>query len=140
MVYTIALGAIARKGVEVQVLSRAPNNIIKMKELSLKKNPTLSDLQKYIAQMVIERGFSDETMPEIFMLFLEECGELAKAARKYQNIHSDKNSRQFKIEEEAADVLVYLLDICNHFNIDLEQAFRDKEEINKNRTWEAPNE
>jgi len=32
-------------------------------------------------------------------------------------------------------VFIYLLDICNHFNIDLEKAFRDKEEINKKRIW-----
>jgi NTP pyrophosphatase (non-canonical NTP hydrolase) len=106
-----------------------------MEKLSLKKNPTLADLQKYTAQMVIERGFQNETAPELFMLFLEECGELAKAARKYQNLHSDKNSKQFNIEEEAADVLSYLLDICNHYKIDLEKAFRDKEEINKKRVW-----
>ena len=31
---------------------------------------------------------------------------------------------------------MYLLDICNHFNIDLEKAFREKEEINKGRVWE----
>ena len=107
-----------------------------MNELHLKQKPTLADLQKYTAQMVVERGFQNETAPEIFMLFLEECGELAKAARKYQNLHTDKNSKQFKIEEEAADVLVYLLDICNHYQIDLEKAFREKEEINKKRVWE----
>jgi NTP pyrophosphatase (non-canonical NTP hydrolase) len=33
-------------------------------------------------------------------------------------------------------VFMYLLDICNHFDIDLEKAFREKEEINKKRTWE----
>lgn len=104
--------------------------------LFLKDNPTLSDLQSYIADMVNERGFEKETIPEIFMLFLEECGEMAKAARKTQNIKADKNSEQFHLEHEAADVFMYLLDICNHFNIDLEKAFRDKEEVNKKRTWE----
>ena len=69
-------------------------------ELLLKEKPTLKDLQAYTAQMVIERGFEKETAPELFMLFLEECVELAKAARKYQNIHTDKNSKQFNIEEE----------------------------------------
>jgi NTP pyrophosphatase (non-canonical NTP hydrolase) len=105
-------------------------------ELVLRTNPTLRDFQNYIAEMVKERGFEKETIPEIFMLFLEECGEMAKAARKKQHIKSDKNSEQFHLENEAADVLMYLLDICNHFNIDLEKAFRDKEEVNKKRTWE----
>lgn len=103
--------------------------------LSLKQNPTLADFQKYVAEMVKERGFDKETVPEMFMLFLEECGEMAKAVRKLQNIKTDDNSEQFKLEGEVADVFVYLLDICNHLNVDLEKAFRDKEEINKKRTW-----
>lgn len=103
--------------------------------LNLKQNPTLRDFQDYVVQMVKERGFDKETVPEIFMLFLEECGEMAKAARKTQKMKTDKNSEQFYLEHEVADVFVYLLDICNHFNIDLEKAFREKEEINKKRFW-----
>ena len=49
---------------------------------------------------------------------------------------TDSGSEQFHLDHEAADVFIYLLDICNHFGIDLEKAFRDKEEINKKRTWE----
>lgn len=104
--------------------------------LKLKKQPTLSDFQEYIRKMVEERGFEKETVPEIFMLFLEECGEFAKAARKIQNIKSDKKSENFHLADEAADVFIYLLDLCNKFDINLEKAFRDKEEKNKMRKWE----
>lgn len=107
-----------------------------MSNLTLKPNPLLSDFQKYVAEMVKERGFDRETIPEMFMLFLEECGELAKAARKAGGMKVDKNSKQFLLGEEAADVFIYLLDICNHFDIDLEKAFRDKEEESKKRTWQ----
>jgi NTP pyrophosphatase (non-canonical NTP hydrolase) len=104
-------------------------------KLSLKNDPTLPNYQQYIRDMVIERGFDKETAPEIFMLFLEECGEMAKAARKLQNLKTDKNSAVHNLEHEVADVFIYLLDICNHFDIDLEAAFRNKEEVNKQRTW-----
>ncbi len=107
-----------------------------MSNLNLKKNPTLHDFQEYVAEMIKERGFDKETVPEIFMLFLEECGEMAKAARKTQKIKTDKNSKEFHLDQEVADVFMYLLDICNYFNIDLEKAFREKEEINKKRIWE----
>jgi NTP pyrophosphatase (non-canonical NTP hydrolase) len=107
-----------------------------MKALRLKKNPTLRDFQDYVAKLVKERGFDKETIPEIFMLFLEECGEMAKAARKTQNIKIDKKSKEFHLDHEIADVFIYLLDICNLFGVDLEKAFRDKEEINKKRSWE----
>ncbi|MDO8664167.1 MAG: MazG nucleotide pyrophosphohydrolase domain-containing protein [Candidatus Liptonbacteria bacterium] len=105
-------------------------------KLHLKDNPTLVDFQNYVAELVKERGFEKETLPQIFMLFLEECGEMAKAARKTQNIKSDKNSENYHLSHEIADVFIYLLDICNHYGVDLEQAFREMEEINKKRLWE----
>jgi NTP pyrophosphatase (non-canonical NTP hydrolase) len=104
--------------------------------LYLKENPTMRDFQNYVVKLVKERGFDKETLPQIFMLFLEECGEMAKAARKTQKIKVDKNSKDYHLDQEIADVFIYLLDICNHYGIDLEQAFREKEEINKKRAWE----
>jgi NTP pyrophosphatase (non-canonical NTP hydrolase) len=88
-----------------------------------------------LAKIVKLRGFDQETISQVFMLFTEECGEMAKAIRKLDNIHSDKGSATHKLNEEIADVFMYLLDICNYYNVDLEQAFREKEEINKKRTW-----
>jgi len=103
--------------------------------LQLKKNPTLKDYQTYVADMVKERGFEKESVPQLFMLLMEECGEFAKAARKSQGIHIDNASEKYNLGHEAADVLIYLLDICNQYNIELEGAFRSKEEINSNRNW-----
>lgn len=105
-------------------------------KLHLAENPTLKDFQNYVAKLVKDRGFDSETIPEIFMLFLEECGEMAKAARKTTKIKSDKNSEDHNLRHEIADVFIYLLDICNRYGVDLEQAFREKEEINKGRHWE----
>ncbi len=85
--------------------------------------------------MVKERGFEHEGAPEMFMLLSEEIGEMAKAARKSVSIKTDDNSRKPDLELEIADVFIYLIDICNHFDVDLEKAFRNKEEINKKRTW-----
>ncbi len=107
-----------------------------MSKLILKQNPTLRDFQDYVARMIKKRGFDKKTVPELFMLFLEECGEMAKAARKMRKMKTDTNSERFIFDHEAADVFIYLLDICNHYGVDLEKAFRDKEAINKKRTWE----
>ena len=87
--------------------------------------------------MVEERGFNKESIPQQFMMLMEECGEMAKAARRAAHIKSDGHSEEYHLDHEAADVFMYLLDICNHFGIDLEKAFRAKEEINKKRVWEA---
>lgn len=104
-------------------------------KLYLKENPELKDFQHYIAEMLKEREFDGQPIEKIFMLFTEECGELAKAARKHSGAHVDSNSEHFEVAHELADVFNYVLDIANYFNVDLEQAFRDKEEINKKRTW-----
>jgi NTP pyrophosphatase (non-canonical NTP hydrolase) len=100
-----------------------------------KKIYQLKDLQRYIDKMVIKRGFENETISELFMLLLEEAGELAKAARKTAGIKIGKHSDEFHVAHEAADVFIYLLEICNKLNIDLEKAFWDKEAINNKRVW-----
>lgn len=106
-----------------------------MSNLILKESPELKDFQQYVRDLVKERGFDEETISEIFMLMTEEVGEVAKAIRKYTNAKVDDNSRKPELALELADVFIYLLDVCNYFDIDLEQAFRDKEEINKKRVW-----
>ncbi len=103
-------------------------------KLALKPNPTLADYQAYVAQLVEERGFKDETL-QLFLRLFEECGEFAKAARKVTGGKFADDTTTANLREEAADVLIVVLGLCNVLNIDLEQAFRDKEEKNKKRTW-----
>lgn len=104
--------------------------------MELKENPTIKDLQEYIALMVKERGFDKQPTSDIFMKFLEEAGEMAKAARHASpEILKDKTRDHEEIGSEIADVFMYLLDIANRFDVDLEKEFRDKEEINKKRSW-----
>jgi NTP pyrophosphatase (non-canonical NTP hydrolase) len=106
-----------------------------MSNLKLKTAPTLADYQQYIEAMVAERGFQREDIAQKFMLLTEEVGELAKAARKRTGMMYATDSLESEVAYEAADVLMVLLDICNMLHVDLEQAFRDKEEKNKSRVW-----
>lgn len=107
-----------------------------MSNLHLPENPGLKDFQKYVSTMILERGFQDETIQDLLMLLLEECGELARACRKHTNIKSDASRQNHELlEHELADVFMYILAIANKFDINLEKAFRDKEDINKKRNW-----
>ena len=106
----------------------------------IKINPTLQDYQQYTREMIIERDFTDTTIPELFMYFSEETGELAKAARQYIRMHCDDNSEKMELSHEFADVFGLLLDLANHLDIDLEKAFREKETINNGRTWKKKGE
>jgi len=103
----------------------------------LNDTPTLSDLQHYLTEVCQERGWTKDSPSEKFVLFIEEVGELAKAMRNAAQLYEERaKPHDISLEEEFADVLSYLLDLANCFQIDLEQAFRAKEQVNQSRTWE----
>lgn len=103
------------------------------------QNVSLSDAQQWIADMCKERGFDKNTDLEKFLLFTEEVGELAKAIRKARGMRIEgahtPEQVNFAIREEIADVAMYLMDIANSFSVNIEDAIREKEELNKKRTW-----
>lgn len=106
-----------------------------MSQLKLQENPTLKDFQEYVTQLEIERGFIDQNELEKCLLLGEEIGELFKAIRKSMKLKTDVNANVSPVKEELADILIYVCSIANRFDIDLEEAFREKEEINKQRKW-----
>ena len=101
----------------------------------LNTNPTLKDIQEYVIQLEEERGFAEQSVLQKCLMLGEEVGELFKAIRKQQNIKIDSHSKFGTIDEELADILIFVCSIANRYEIDLEKAFRDKEEINKTRVW-----
>ena len=104
---------------------------------NLSAHPTLPELQRYMDEICKERGWTKDSYAEKFLLFTEEVGELAKAIRRTQGLYQEKaRQKHVELEEEFADVLSYLLDLANYFQVDLETAFREKEQINATRTWE----
>lgn len=100
---------------------------------ALPDKPTLADFQELIKQLIVERGYNEETVPEVMMLLTEEVGELAKAIRKSNGQKTHQDSKVHDIAEELADCLWLIVDISNRLDIDLEQAFRDKEAKNSQR-------
>lgn len=105
--------------------------------LNLKENPTLQEYQEYVAKMKLERGFNMTDKFYECCLLAEECGELISAVRKNSKGGSvGSGSKIGNVEEELADVFIYLCSLANMHGINLEQAFRNKEEINKQRQWE----
>ena len=107
-----------------------------MSKLKLKDDPTLKDFQGYVQELEKERGFEKQDVIQKSLLLGEEIGELFKAIRKMEAIGIDKkNSKITTVEEELADILIYTCSIANRYNIDLEKAFREKEEVNKERVW-----
>ena len=101
------------------------------------KNPTLHELQEYVRMVVKERGWDKNNELELFLLFSEEVGELAKAIRNRRGLCKEEGvNHKDNLEEEFADVLSYLIDLANYFNIDLTEAFFRKEQKNERRHWD----
>ena len=125
-----------------------------MQQTPFPENASISLLQKYVRQKCQERGFDKAEDLEIWLLLTEEVGELSRAIRKKRQLFTEVRNRenadqmshdavqnsqaisvQGNLAEEMADVLSYLLDLANRFNVDLEQAFRLKESENDKREW-----
>ncbi len=107
-----------------------------MSNLFLKENPSIQDFQQYVRDLKIARGFSTTDKAYECMLMAEEMGELFSAIRKNMKGGSvGSGSTIGNVKHELADVFIYLCSLANMHDIDLEEAFREKEEINKQRTW-----
>ena len=104
---------------------------------NLTKNPTLKTLQNYVAELETERGFAHQTIIDKCLLLGEEVGELFKAVRKSEGLAIDSNSNFTEIGDELTDIFIYLCAIANRKGIDLESAFLEKEEKNKQRVWKS---
>ncbi len=104
---------------------------------NLHSNPTLQDFQHYVTQLEEERGFSEQTIIDKCLLLGEEVGELFKAIRKSEGLAIDLNSDFSEIGDELTDIFIYLCAIANRQGINMEEAFRKKEEKNKQRTWKT---
>ncbi len=98
----------------------------------LPERPTLAELQAFIRGLVEEKHWTKDPN-EVFVRFAEEVGELAKELRKRWKIGP---AASVSAAGELADVLMYLCDLANHFDVDLEKAVRDKLKENEGRTWQ----
>ncbi len=96
---------------------------------------TLKKLQAYVKRTGKERGFSDETIQDSFMLLVEEIGEVAKALRPLHGVKTASDSVQSELSHELADVQLLLLSLCNKLDINLADAVIAKEKKNRKRTW-----
>ena len=103
----------------------------------LAKKPMPTEFQQYVSELETERGFAHQTIIDKCLLLGEEVGELFKAVRKTEGLAVDENSSFTEIGDELTDIFIYICAIANRKGIDLENAFRIKEEKNKKRIWKS---
>ena len=103
---------------------------------------TLRQWQSYVKDLVSARGWTQASDLEVFLLFSEEVGELAKAFRRHRELFTEGSATSSgeatkqELASEMADVLSYLLDLAQRMDIDLEDAAVAKERFNRTREWD----
>lgn len=96
---------------------------------------SLQEIQRYIWQKNVDRGFSEEPPEKKLVMLMEESGELAKAIRQTIGMGFSKTTSMTDIKEELADVQIILLGLASTLGIDMLEAVREKEAKNSKRTW-----
>lgn len=102
----------------------------------LNSTSSVKDLQEYIKNMIKTRGFDNQTAEDVMLMLTEELGEVAKEVRKTSGFKIDVNkSRISNLNNEIADLFIVLMSLCAVTNVDLFEAFKEKEKINFKREW-----
>jgi NTP pyrophosphatase (non-canonical NTP hydrolase) len=103
---------------------------------------TLNALQDHTQAVCDHFGWSKLSNHAVFMMLTEEVGEVAKAMRKLEGLAGEKNkdpgtieARRNNLGEELADVLSYVLDLANRYEIDLEEYYTEKMQETLQREW-----
>ena len=85
----------------------------------------LKELQKEVIRNKIEKGFNTD---DIALEFCRAYEELSEAFAKY-------NKNQDGVAEEFADVMIFILGMCETMGFDLEYELVRKIETNKHRKY-----
>lgn len=112
--------------------------------IELSDRPTMQDFQRFVHELERYHGWLDVDLVHNCFLMGEEVGELFKSVRNYEKLFAegaeaapdDAEARKEHVGDEIVDVINYLLAIANRLDIDVEQAFRRKNERNLRRRWE----
>lgn len=106
-----------------------------MSNTPIPDNESLRELQKYVWQMNVERGFNTEDPSKKLVMLIEEVGELAKVVRKEAGMKFTDTTKKTELTEELGDVQIVLLGLASMLNVDMLEAVREKEKKNRERKW-----
>ena len=85
----------------------------------------LKELQKEVLRNKVEHGFNTTDIAQEFCRAYEELSEA----------FSKHNKNQQGVAEEFADVMIFILGMCEQMGFDLEKELISKIEINKKRKY-----
>lgn len=95
----------------------------------------IAELQKNVKEFSKEKGFDQSSVEARTLFLMTEVGEVAKEVLSL-SWEEDKDQVKERLGLELYDVVWNVCELANKLDIDLEDAFKKKMEINKLRTWE----
>lgn len=102
---------------------------------------TIEEWKWEIHANAVEHGWYDgpeKNFGELLMLVVTEVAEVMEEYRKGRHMKESYLNEEGKIcgvPSELADIVIRVMDICAHYDIDLEQAIAQKHEYNKSRPY-----
>ena len=75
---------------------------------------------------------------ELLMLVVSEVSEAFEEVRKGKSMtetYYSENGKMEGVPSELADVVIRIMDMCEHYGIDLEKVIKEKHEYNKTRHY-----
>jgi NTP pyrophosphatase (non-canonical NTP hydrolase) len=81
----------------------------------------LNYFKKQTMDICRKKGWTNVSIEYLWMFLIEEVGELASAIRRHKKQFPDR--KKINIEGEIMDVLSYLFQISDIFEIDMDKAW-----------------
>ena len=97
-----------------------------------KEDRTLNYYKNKTRLVCIEKGWQNVSVEYLWMFLIEEVGELASAIRRHKKQFPDR--KKVNIEGEIMDVLSYLFQLSDIFDIDLDKAWEENKTISLKNT------
>lgn len=88
---------------------------------------TIIDLQQWVADDWRQRSKHQPTVELQLLYIMEELGEVAEAIRK-QDGKKDRKQLEVDLGSEMADLVISIMTLANHFEVNLEQEVQKFQE------------
>lgn len=92
---------------------------------------TLNEFKEETMKVCRQKGWDRVSTELLWMLFVEEIGELASAIRRVTNNFTDR--KRANVTSEWFDCLSYLFQIADRFDIDLDASWDEYVKLIKRR-------
>lgn len=98
----------------------------------------LNDYKSETYDLCVRKGWNNDNIYLVWLLFMEEIGELASAIRHYKRRYPKSNIKKgngIDVVMEMGDVFNYLFQIAGMLNIDLDDMWQKQMQKANNKTY-----